>query len=95
MQIIIDRVFLFVELIELLNLHGKVYKSSETTTGKSVELKYLKPGNYSVRIVFDSNQNNKWDTGDYLKHQKPELTINFNKNIEIRANWEMNQKYKW
>jgi hypothetical protein len=81
--------------IELLNLHGKVYKSSETTTGKSVELKYLKPGNYSVRIVFDSNQNNKWDTGDYLKHQKPELTINFNKNIEIRANWEMNQKYKW
>ena len=35
----------------------------------------------------DKNQNQKWDTGNYLKKINPERTIHNLEKIKIRANW--------
>jgi hypothetical protein len=48
----------------------------------------IDPGDYDVRIHFDSNNNNKWDTGDYWKKKKPEIVVARKKPISIRANWD-------
>lgn len=49
------------------------------------------PGNYYVRIVFDENQNGKWDTGNFLRKLQPEEVVYFPKLLEIRANWTLNE----
>lgn len=49
----------------------------------------LEPIKYTIRAIIDENGNNKWDTGNYLKKQQPEVilyneTIN---NFALRANY--------
>lgn len=52
----------------------------------------LKPGNYYVRIIFDENENGKWDTGNFLKKIQPEKTFHYEEEIIIRANWVLEEK---
>lgn len=49
----------------------------------------LKPIKYTVRAIIDENRNNKWDTGNYLKKQQPEVIL-YNEainNYALRANY--------
>ena len=48
----------------------------------------IEPGDFTIRIHFDTNNNNKWDTGDYWKKKKPEIVVARKKPISIRANWD-------
>ncbi|MFM7223364.1 MAG: Ig-like domain-containing protein [Bacteroidota bacterium] len=51
-------------------------------------IELIDPGDYDVRIHFDANNNNKWDTGDYWKKMQPEIIVARKKPISIRANWD-------
>ena len=49
----------------------------------------LEPIKYTVRAIIDENGNNKWDTGNYLKKQQPEVIL-YNEainNYALRANY--------
>lgn len=50
---------------------------------------YLEPGNYRIRLTFDENQNQIWDTGDYFNHQFPERVEYYDGVIEIKKGWDM------
>ena len=41
-----------------------------------------------ARVIFDSNGNQKWDTGNFLKKIQPEKVSYYPILIEMRANWE-------
>ena len=53
----------------------------------------LPPGDYNVRVIVDSDKNNRWSPGNIFKNQPPEL-IKFYMNeegqpsIALKANWE-------
>jgi len=79
----------FVELL----LNNNTYRKTKTFISDSITIPYLLPGKYKVRIVYDTNGNNHWDTGDYLKHRQPEETLEPDKEIEIRPNWDIFQTY--
>ncbi len=49
----------------------------------------LPPGTYRLKVLWDTNKNGKWDTGDYNKKRLPELAKVFKKDIELRSNWEL------
>mgnify|MGYP001050690860 CR=1 FL=1 len=51
--------------------------------------KYIKPGKYGVRLVYDTNGDGQWTTGDYEENRQPERVIYYPEPIEIRANWDM------
>lgn len=55
------------------------------------QFKTLSPGDYSVQIVTDFNNNGRWDTGNYdLKRQAEPIT---QRKLEtLRANWEVEAK---
>ena len=53
----------------------------------------LKPGNYFVRVIFDTNRNGKWDTGNFLKKIQPEKTFHYDQEITIRSNWILEEKF--
>jgi len=50
--------------------------------------KFLTPGNYELKLIIDSNNDQKWNTGNYLEGLQPEKVIYFEKEIKNRANWD-------
>lgn len=50
--------------------------------------KMMLPGEFEVRILFDENNNGKWDAGDYSKKLQPEITLALPQKISIKADWE-------
>jgi hypothetical protein len=44
--------------------------------------------------LFDSNNNGKWDTGDYSKKLQPEKAITLKEKLAIRANWDNERDIK-
>ena len=53
----------------------------------------IRPGKYSFRLIEDLNENSKWDTGDYLKKIQPEPVYYYKDEIEVRANWDLNETF--
>lgn len=51
----------------------------------------LSPGDYTVKIIYDLNNNGKWDTGNYLQKLQPEPIFFYEKPVTVRANWDVNQ----
>ena len=56
--------------------------------------KLYKPGDYIVRILFDNNQNGIWDAGNYKKHLQPEIVLERNWKLNIKANWDNETEIK-
>jgi hypothetical protein len=75
-------------IVELIDQKEALIRSKYLTGFEEVEFPYLTPGNYRVRIIFDANQNGKWDTGSFLENIQPEQVIYYPGAIEMRANWE-------
>ena len=45
-------------------------------------------GKYFLRVVYDNNNNGKWDTGRVSTKQLPEQIYNEPQELSIRANWD-------
>jgi len=58
-----------------------------------VRWEYLPPKKYKVKIIADSNNNGKWDTGYYLRGLQPEKVVYFPREINVRSNWEID--FSW
>ena len=67
------------------------YKNVDQNTAYNFE--YIKPGKYTFRLIEDLNKNNIWDTGNYLKKIKPEPVYYFPSELEVRANWDLNETF--
>ena len=42
---------------------------------KNYSIPLILPGDFEISILFDSNKNGKWDTGNYWKKIQPEMTL--------------------
>ncbi len=60
---------------------------------EQITFKFLHPGKYRVRMFVDENQNNQWDTGKYAEKRQPEEIYYFNKELNLRANWEITETW--
>lgn len=61
---------------------------SDQAKNNKIEIPFLKPANYRLKAVRDSNENRKWDTGNYLKNIQPEKVVKYKEDINVRANWD-------
>jgi len=52
------------------------------------EQKLFKPGDYTIRILDDENQNGVWDPGNYHERKQPERVYPISQKITIRGNWQ-------
>lgn len=72
---------------EKLTRQKTIYQNSEIT------FDYLYPGNYTIKVIFDDNDNGKWDTGNLYERIQPERVEFYDKKLEVRSNWEV--EYIW
>lgn len=53
----------------------------------------IRPGNYTFRLIEDLNENDKWDTGNFLKKIIPEPVYYYPNQLEVRPNWDLNEVF--
>ncbi len=63
-------------------------KESYPLTGKEWRNKLFPPGDYEIRILYDNNNNGKWDAGSYSKKLQPEKVISLPKKFSVKENWD-------
>lgn len=78
-------------IVELLNEKEQIISFVIINENIPIEFPHLRPNKYLVRIIVDENNNGKYDTGNYLNKTQPEKVYLFEKPIDVRANWEVNE----
>lgn len=78
-------------IVELLTEKEDIYAYKIISENEPVIFDLIKPNKYFIRIIHDENNNNRWDSGNYLLRRQPETTFYFESPIDVRANWEVNE----
>ena len=80
-------------LAELLNDKEAIIQRDTLTSDTSVVYTNLKPGTYRLKAFIDENANGKWDTGNLSRNILPERVLFYEKEITVRANWELQEEW--
>lgn len=78
-------------IIELTETDGTLIDKVFTSSNQTFKFEYLDPKKYLVKAIYDTNNNGKWDTGNFLKRTPPEKVFYLNTEIELRAYWDINE----
>ena len=63
------------------------------TEWQSLKIENLKPGTYLIKAIQDKWINKRWDTGVYIDKKQPENVFYFPAEIQIRANWDVEESW--
>jgi Bacterial Ig-like domain len=91
LRLVLQNVKSFPIIVALTDDKGKtiyeVYSEKELT----INFDLIEPSKYTLRLIYDTDKNKEWNTGNYLQKQQPEQVIYFDKPLDIRANWDVEQ----
>lgn len=75
-------------IVQLVNQNGDVLYEQYTTESPVVDFNDVSPRLYGLRVIFDSNGNGKYDTGNYLLGIQPER-VSYSPPIEeVRSSFD-------
>ncbi|MFN3639706.1 MAG: Ig-like domain-containing protein [Flavobacterium sp.] len=78
-------------IVDLTDNKGKLLATQYVEKEGPIEFKLLQPALFTVRLIYDTNKNKIWDTGNYLQKVQPEVVIYLQKPIDVRANWDVTE----
>ena len=93
LTVALENVKQFPVIIELTNTKGDVLTAEYTEKKTTIEFNLIEPALYTLRAIYDANKNKEWDSGNYLEKRQAEEVIYFSKEIDVRANWDVNQVF--
>jgi uncharacterized protein (DUF2141 family) len=81
-------------ILQMIDSNGDVIREFKNVNQDTTyNFDYIRPGKYTFRLIEDTNNNDIWDTGNYLKKIKPESVYYFLNELEVRANWDLNETF--
>ena len=80
-------------LVQLLNKADKCVAECNAEADGRADFFYLKPGDYYLRCIVDSDNNGLWTSGEYLGGRQPEQVFYFPKPINVKAKWDIEQDW--
>ena len=75
-------------IVQLVSDQGEVLYERYTTESPIVDFFNLLPKTYALRVIYDSNGNGKYDTGNYLLGIQPERVSYAPVIDEVRASFD-------
>ena len=78
----------FPVIVQVATEKGEVIAEKYSEGSTNITFNTLKPGNYLLRLIYDRNANQVWDTGSFLNRKQPEVVVYYPEPISIRANWD-------
>jgi uncharacterized protein (DUF2141 family) len=91
LRVQLQNVKYFPVIIELTNKKGDIIATEYSENSTTIDFNLLEPALFTLRIIYDQNKNKVYDTGNYLEKKYAEEVIYFSKEIDIRANWDVEQ----
>lgn len=76
-------------IIELLEDKSKLVERKFSKSSRAIVFDFLEPKSYYIRVIIDENDNNIWDTGNFLLKKLPEKIQYSNKTLSLKANWDL------
>ena len=93
LTVLLQNVKQFPVIVELTNAKGDVLVTEYTQENTTINFNLIDPELYTLRIIYDTNKNKEWDSGNYLEKRQAEAVLYFSKEIPVRANWDVNQTF--
>lgn len=81
-------------IVQLTTEKGDIKYEQYATEERVFDFFNISPGNYFIRVIFDSNGNKLFDTGNYLLKTQPEVVKHSETQIdEVRAGWDQETSF--
>lgn len=81
-------------IVQLINEKGDALSQQTVVHSAKLSFLHLKGGKYSLRAISDTNNDGQWTPGDYYLHRQPEQVYYYAKNLELRENWDISEKWQ-
>jgi uncharacterized protein (DUF2141 family) len=93
LYITLNNVKSFPLILQLIDKSEKVIYETYSEKETYFEFETIKANDYTVRIIYDTDKNKEWTTGNYLLKRQPEEVLYFqiNNGKGVRANWVVNE----
>lgn len=78
-------------LVQLLNEKDEIIISTPIDHSGNINHTNIPGTKYKIRIAYDTNKNNRWDTGNVEQKIQPEKVWYWTKILTIRPNWEQEE----
>ena len=85
------------KIIQVIDKDDKIVRVSRVIENGLIEIPFLGPAGFTLKVVHDDNGNGKWDTGSYLEGIQPESvsyhpgTITIRSNFDMEINWNLKE----
>lgn len=89
----LQKVKRFPVIVELTNEKGDVLATEYSENNTKIEFNLVEPAQFWLRVIYDDNKNKEWDSGNYLEKRQAEEVVYFSKEIDVRANWDVDQVF--
>ena len=93
LRVKLENVKRFPIIIQLTNSEGKVLQSTVSEKNTEIYFDLIEPEKMKLRVIYDDNKNGLWDSGNFLELRQAEEVIYFPKDIDVRANWDVEQPF--
>ena len=80
-------------VVEVLDAKDTVVRQRPLQGSGTVKFTHLAAGEYRLRAVVDADGNGRWTTGDYLLQRQPEDFVLYDKSLQLREKWEMEERW--
>lgn len=80
-------------VVEVLDKKDSVVQYKTLKQSGLLRFSMLSEGEYRLRAVYDVDGNAQWTTGDYLSGRQPELFEMYEKTLQVREKWELEEKW--
>jgi len=80
-------------IVQLIDKNAKIIESVYAKVPQDFSFRNLVVAKYKVRIIYDTNGNGIYDTGNYLLKIQPENVVHYPEEIDVRSNWDITETF--
>jgi len=80
-------------IIQLLDKSEKIVSEAVRNGEGKIVFPLIESGFYRAKVIFDTDGNGKWTTGDFSAGLQPEPVSYYPEEIEIKAKFELEQDW--
>ncbi len=76
-------------LLQLMSSNEQVIVEKNIKGSEELFFEYMQPMPYKIKLIYDTNNDKQWNTGNYSENKQPEKVIYYPEIITIRSNWDL------
>ena len=93
LKVTLEHVKRFPVIVQLTNEKGEVQATGYSDKNLSLSFDLIDPKKYTLRLIYDDNKDKMWTPGNFLELRQSEEVIYYPKEIDVRANWDVEQPF--